>query len=42
MRQVERNGAGLTKNPAPPDNTVRVVAGHQFIGFTNPQAFALE
>lgn len=31
-----RNGAVLTKNPAPPDNTVRVVAGHQLIGFTNP------
>ncbi|WP_375754496.1 hypothetical protein [Corallococcus exercitus] len=33
-----RNGAALTKNPTPPDNTVRVVAGHQLIGFTNPQA----
>ncbi|QRO01843.1 hypothetical protein JRI60_23900 [Archangium violaceum] len=31
-----RNGAVLTKNPTPPDNTVRVVAGHQLIGFTNP------
>jgi hypothetical protein len=31
-----RNGAALTKNPTPPDNTVRVVAGHQLIGFTNP------
>ncbi|MCP3138584.1 hypothetical protein [Pyxidicoccus xibeiensis] len=31
-----RNGAALTKNPMPPDNTVRVVAGHQLIGFTNP------
>ncbi|RKG68330.1 hypothetical protein D7V80_13085 [Corallococcus sp. CA054B] len=37
-----RNGAVLTKNPAPPDNTVRVVAGHQLIGFTNPPASALE
>ncbi|MFP2903489.1 hypothetical protein ACLESD_00115 [Pyxidicoccus sp. 3LFB2] len=31
-----RNGAALTKNPTPPDNTVRIVAGHQLIGFTNP------
>ncbi|WNG46837.1 hypothetical protein F0U60_23960 [Archangium minus] len=33
---IMRNGAVFTKNPTPPDNTVRVVAGHQLIGFTNP------
>lgn len=31
-----RNGAVLTKNPTRPDNTVRVVAGHQVIGFSSP------